>query len=100
MTKKEIIEYLYGNNVRSDLTIEQMADDLDRPQGEWIDVTDELPKQGQDVLAWVETKDDARIACCNYSNSVWFDAIMDVIVSPIAWMPLPMPYHKDERSSR
>ena len=73
---------------------------IGRPQGEWIDVTDELPKQGQDVLAWVETKDDARIACCNYSNSVWFDAIMDVIVSPIAWMPLPMPYHKDERSRR
>ena len=72
----------------------------DRPQGEWADVTDELPKQGQDVLAWVETKDDARMACCNYSNSVWFDAIMDVIVSPIAWMPLPMPYHKDERSRR
>ena len=72
----------------------------DRPQGEWIDVTDELPKQGQDVLAWVETKDDARIACCNYSNGVWFDAIMDVIVSPIAWMPKPMPYHKDERSRR
>ena len=70
----------------------------DRTQGKWRDVTDELPKQGQDVLAWVETKDDARIACCNYSNSIWFDAIMDVIVSPIAWMPLPMPYHKDERS--
>ena len=70
----------------------------DRPRGEWMDVTDGLPKQGQDALAWVETKDDARIACCNYSNSVWFDAIMDVIVSPIAWMPLPMPYHKDERS--
>lgn len=28
MTKKEIIEYLYENNVRGDLTIEQMADDL------------------------------------------------------------------------
>ena len=37
MTKEEIIEYLYENNVRGDLTIEQMADDLDRPQGEWID---------------------------------------------------------------
>lgn len=35
MTKKEIIEYLYENNVRGDLTIEQMADDLaDTPQTE------------------------------------------------------------------
>jgi len=28
MTKKEIIEYLYEHNVRGDLTIEQMAEDL------------------------------------------------------------------------
>lgn len=28
MTKAEIIEYLYDNNVRADITIEQMADDL------------------------------------------------------------------------
>jgi len=40
VTKEEIIEYLYENNVRGDLTIEQMADDLDRPQGEWIKVDD------------------------------------------------------------
>ena len=33
MTKEEIIEYLYENNVRGDLTIEQMAEDLaDTPQ--------------------------------------------------------------------
>lgn len=36
MTKKEIIEYLYENNVRGDLTIEQMAEDLaDNPQKEY-----------------------------------------------------------------
>ena len=28
MTKAEIIEYLYDNNVRADITIEQMAEDL------------------------------------------------------------------------
>ena len=36
MTKAEIIDYLYTNNVRGDFSIEQMAEDLDRPQGEWI----------------------------------------------------------------
>lgn len=36
MTKEKIIEYLYENNVRGDLTIEQMAEALDRPQGEWV----------------------------------------------------------------
>lgn len=38
MTKAEIIEYLYDNNVRGDLSIEQMAEDLadrkDEPQTE------------------------------------------------------------------
>jgi len=28
MTKEQIIEYLYENNVRGDFTIEQMAEDL------------------------------------------------------------------------
>ena len=35
MTKAEIVDYLYANNVRGDFSIEQMAEDLDRPQGEW-----------------------------------------------------------------
>ena len=37
MSKAEIIDYLYTNNVRGDFSIEQMAEDLSRPQGEWID---------------------------------------------------------------
>lgn len=36
MTKAEIIDYLYTNNVRGDFSIEQMAEDLDRPQGIWL----------------------------------------------------------------
>lgn len=35
MTKAEIIDYLYTNNVRGDFSIEQMAEDLERPRGEW-----------------------------------------------------------------
>ena len=35
MTKEEVIEYLYENNVRGDLTIEQMAEHIaDTPQTE------------------------------------------------------------------
>ena len=36
MNKAEIIDYLYTNNVRGDFSAEQMAEDLSRPQGEWI----------------------------------------------------------------
>ena len=63
----------------------------DRPQ-EWIPCSERLPSEDEDVMAWVESGDEARIACCNYTKEVWFDAIMDVIVSPIAWMPLPRPW--------
>lgn len=63
--------------------------------GHWIPVSESLPSEDEDVMAWVESGDEARIACCNYAKEVWFDAIMDVIVSPIAWMPLPEPYAPD-----
>ena len=47
MTKEEIIEYLYENNVRGDLTIEQMAEDIaDASQKEYkrgrLDALNEL----------------------------------------------------------
>lgn len=70
MTKAEIIEYLYDNNVRADITIEQMAEDLsDRktePQtcdtckwGEWY-------RQGYDITMM----DDECGGCCSW-NSKW-----------------------------
>ena len=42
MTKAEIIEYLYDNNVRGDLSIEEMAEDLakDEPQTDIHGLTD------------------------------------------------------------
>ena len=46
MTKAEIIDYLYTNNVRGDFSIEQMAEDLDRPQGEWIYCEDYVGHDG------------------------------------------------------
>ena len=66
--------------------------DAEPKQGEWIPCSERLPSEDEDVMAWVESGDEARIACCNYAKEVWFDAIMDVIVSPIAWMPLPEPW--------
>ncbi len=82
MTRAEIIEYLYDNNVRADITIEQMAEDLadrktdpnlseiptrsDEPQtcdtckwGEWY-------RNGRDIT----TMDDECGGCCSW-NSKW-----------------------------
>lgn len=36
MTKGEIIEYLYDNNVHGDLKIEEMADDLSTEPYAWL----------------------------------------------------------------
>ena len=59
---------------------------------EWIPCSERLPDEGADVLAWVEDKYESRIACCNYAKNIWFDAIMDAVVEPVAWQPLPKPY--------
>ena len=37
MTVAEVRAYMYENNVRGDLSIEDMAEDIGRPQGEWLD---------------------------------------------------------------
>lgn len=37
MTREQIIEYLYEHNVRADISIEDMADDLtDQKTGKWM----------------------------------------------------------------
>lgn len=62
MTKAGIIEYLYDNNVRGDITIEQMAEDLaaDRPQGEWIDRGMRVP------CSWVK-----KCSLCGHETDTW-----------------------------
>ena len=63
-----------------------------KPKQEWIPCSERPPSDEEGVMAWVESGNEARIACCNYAHEVWFDVIMNVKVSPIAWMPLPEPY--------
>ena len=59
---------------------------------EWIPCSERPPSDGEDVIAWVKSGNVGRIACCSYDNEVWFDVIMSVKVSPVAWMPCPEPY--------
>ena len=50
MTKEEIIEYLYENNVRGDLTIEQMAEDLaDTPQTDYLVKAQQKSRDGHEI---------------------------------------------------
>ena len=53
MTKAEIIEYLYDNNVRADITIEQMAEDLtDRKTEPTISKMEQVEDEPQTDCAW------------------------------------------------
>lgn len=65
MTKKEIIEYLYENNVRGDLTIEQMAEDIaDTPQTE----TKTETQNSNVILVSDGVSEMIRCAMCNNPN--------------------------------
>ena len=65
MTKEEIIEYLYENNVRGDLTIEQMAEEIaDTPQTD-CEGCDRYEDGGElcDMCALEKGKKDAQTDC-------------------------------------
>ena len=64
----------------------------DRPQGEWIPVSERLPEQGnQSYLVTVDYGDGVVCSCQRFffsENIGWND---DCVV---AWQPLPEPYEK------
>ena len=60
----------------------------------WISVQGRLPDNGQDVLAYLDDGEETRVAPCNYANGVWFDCVMNRVVTLhhiTHWMPLPEP---------
>ena len=60
---------------------------------EWISVTDGLPKDDSDVIAYLRTGEEGRIFPANYAKGVWFDCIFNKRVTETTthWMPLPQP---------
>lgn len=104
MTRAEIIEYLYDNNVHGDLKIEDMADDLVEPQ--WIPCSERLPNDSQQVLVYARSThyalakyDEMREADGTYKKQwVTFDAWKPfyTIKEVIAWMPLPEPWKEGD----
>ena len=59
---------------------------------EWIPVTDRLPEDGSDILAYAENGEDARIVPANYDRGTWFDCCFNRVTENIThWMPLPEP---------
>jgi hypothetical protein len=58
----------------------------------WISVTERLPEEGTDVLAYQNRGEESRIVPANYGREVWFDCFFDCEADHIThWMPLPEP---------
>ena len=66
---------------------------------DWISVNDRMPDNGQDVLVYIDDKEESRITGCNYDNGVWYDCVMNceiVIPNITHWMPIPEPPKEDD----
>lgn len=60
---------------------------------EWIPVTERLPEDDSDVLAYSRIGEESRIYPACYSNGVWFDCVFNAPATDTTthWMPLPVP---------
>ena len=63
-------------------------------KSKWILVTDRLPEDGSDVLAYLKYADNSRIAAANYYKGTWQDCVMGRLYLTeegfvTHWMPLP-----------
>lgn len=70
------------------------ADVVERPR--WIPVTERLPEDGSDVLAYL----DSRITAANYYKETWQDCVMGRLYLTeegvvTHWMPIPEPPKED-----
>lgn len=65
MTKAQVREYMYENNVRGDLSIESMAEDIGTSQGEWKDRT----YGGRILHPWWESCECSQ--CEEWGSGAW-----------------------------
>lgn len=59
----------------------------------WIPVTERLPENDSDVLAYLRIGEEGRIYPANYASAVWWDCIFNTPATKTTthWMPLPEP---------
>ena len=64
----------------------------ERPQGEWIPVSERLPKEGESVLVCLQTQGGISQYVSERFNKNCWSALGGR--TPLAWQPLPKPYKK------
>ena len=83
-TVADIADHLIANGVT-------FAKDNNVPN-KWIPVTERLPENEANVLAYSEDGEEGRIFPANYAKKIWWDCIFNIrILSVTHWMPLPEP---------
>ena len=102
MTREEAIKWLErlanGTRVVEYRKALSMAIAALREQPKWIPVTERLPKDDSDVLAYLRIGEEGRIYPANYAKGVWWDCIFNTPATKTTthWMPLPEPPEEDE----
>jgi hypothetical protein len=93
ITEKQAILLLINNGwlVNHD---KELREKWERPQGEWIPVSERLPDIEQDVLVCLTYKNTTHFAVTRLLNDKHWLCFSDVEV--IAWQPLPEPYMEGE----
>jgi len=70
----------------------------------WISVTERLPEDGSDVLAYLKYDEVAgRITAANYDKGMWQDCVMASLYRTeegvvTHWMPLPEPPKEEKKN--
>lgn len=91
---KALVKMLRSHNQDNlEYWLDEAADaieELSKPR--WIPVTERLPEDGSDVLAYL----DSRITAANYYKETWQDCVMGRLYLTeegfvTHWMPLPEP---------
>ena len=94
--REKLVELIESARYWGSNTSEEIAENLIAhgvTVQEWIPVTERLPEDDSDVIAYLRTGEEERIFPANYAKGVWFDCIFNKRVTETTthWMPLPQP---------
>ena len=67
----------------------------------WISVTERLPQDGQDILAYLANEQETRILAANYDHGIWYDCCFNTQVDTdqiTHWRPIPEPPKADKNN--